>query len=150
MDVGPHDVAVTNAPGIPWCGHVPDWFESVVPGTVEALERADIVLGHRSSVGPVERFADRFDAVPVTVDVATPERMREAIDSVLPKSDLAVTLPYTDEGQSTVSWLYDAMTVSDVRYGGRIELDVSVPKDETTAVSRRIRDAGGTVRPDME
>jgi 50S ribosomal subunit-associated GTPase HflX len=40
--IGPHEVAVTDTPGA--VEELPEWFAGSVPGTVAALERADVVV----------------------------------------------------------------------------------------------------------
>lgn len=144
--VGPHDVAVTDVPGVCWDDGIPEWFETVTPGTVAALERADVVVGGRpSGTALLDHAAERFDADSVVVETAKQRALVTALADALPTVDIAATLPYSDEAQAAVSWLYDRTAVQDVTYDDRIELAVTASEATADAVARRLEDAGGQV-----
>ena len=141
--LGPHRLAVTETPALPWEGTLPEPFESVVPETIAALRRADFVVGHESGRAPVVHLVDRFDARLIVVESATPMAVQEAIGAALPVSRLHLTLPHGDPAQATLSWLYEVGVVSDVSYGEAITATVTVSRSRTDAVMRRIREVGG-------
>jgi hypothetical protein len=143
VGVGVHDIAATDIPAVPWTGRLPDWFVSVVPGATAALERADIVCSGTADLAAA--LADRFDATPVTVEHPTETAVRTALRSQLGTVDLDASLPYTDKGHATVSWLHDRTDVRAVAYEEHIDLSVRAPADGVDAIERRIRAADGRV-----
>lgn len=141
--LGVHRVAVTDIPAVPWLGHVPDWFEAVVPGAIAALERADIVC---STTRPLaETLATNFEATPVTVEQPTRAEVRQALTAHLGTVDIDVSFPYADEAHAAVSWLHDRTAVRSVAYEERIALSLTAPAAGVAAIERRIRDAGGRI-----
>ena len=144
--LGPRDVAVTDIPGVCWDDGIPEWFRTVVPGTVAVLERADVVLnGQLATTRFVEHAAEQFDASPVLVESAERDALVAALEGVLPTIRLAVTLPYSDDAQAAVSWLYDRSSVENITYDDHIEIAATVPQTAANEVTRRLEAAGGQV-----
>jgi len=143
--VGVHDVAVTELPAIPWEGEIPDWFEAVVPGSMAALQRAAIVCSANPTVA--ERLADRFDAQPVVVSRGDADAIRRALADCFQTVTVEASVPHTDVGYATVSWLYDHADVVERTYGDRIELTLTVSEGKLSAIERRVQDVGGRIVP---
>lgn len=141
--VGVHRIVATDIPAVPWPGHIPDWFEAVVPGAVAALERAEFVCSSTADLAGA--LADRFDATPVTAEQSTEAALRSALTTQFGTVDIDVSLPYADEAHAVVSWLHDRTAVRDIVYGERIELSVTAPERGVDAIERQIRDAGGRI-----
>ncbi|MXR51150.1 hypothetical protein GRX03_05955 [Halovenus sp. WSH3] len=146
--VGPHELAVTDTPGLFAGG--PEWLRTATPGTMAAVERADVVL----TVGDVGGLPGQSDFDGTRLRVPSrgfddpPEELRARLRSVLPTSELAVRLPYTDDGQAVLSWLYDRTSVRELEYGEDIYVRVECPETATESVERRVQQVGGSsVRP---
>ncbi len=149
-DIGPHEVAVTDTPG--FVAGQPEWFTAAVPGTMAAVERADILVvvesaNHRPSLA-IDDTA--FGGTVVwTQPPADGERaswrsqFRKEIAQALPTVRLTLTLPYGAE--SVLSRLYDETTVESVAYGEEIEADVAVPAGRSDRIEQAVEQAGGTV-----
>ena len=157
--VGPHEVALTDTPGL--VTGLPGWYTGVVPGTLAALEDASaaVVVGEQHD--PLGRCCrvveDRVDGplVPVLpgadgpvagldpVDGATPSAVRSRLTAVLPSSRLVLSLPYSDETHALVSRLHDRATVHTVEYGETVLLDIEVPAGRVDRLRRRVAELGG-------
>jgi len=143
--MGVHDVAVTDLPAIPWEGRIPDWFEAVVPGAMAALRRADVVCSASPAVA--ERLSDRFDARSVSVPRGDTDAIRSAIADCFQTATVEASVPHTDAGYATVSWLYDHADVVDRTDGDRIELTVTASEENRPVIERRMQDVGGRIAP---
>lgn len=149
-DIGPHEVAVTDTPGV--VAGQPEWFTAAVPGTMAVVERADILVvvksdNHRPSLA-IDDTA--FGGTMLwTQPPADGERaswrsqFREELAQTLPTVRLTLTLPYGAE--SVLSRLYDETTVESVAYGEEIEADVAVPAGRSDRIEQAVEQAGGTV-----
>ena len=139
--VGPHEVAVTDTPGL--VEGLPAWYTDAVPGTIAALEAADVVV----VVSEGERFRqldERFEATVVSVrEPVDVEAVRARLAAALPSARVELTLPHGDETQALVSWLYDTATVADITYGEGVTATVTVPVDRVTELERRVSRVGG-------
>jgi len=109
-------------------------WDRVEAPVVTVLNKADLLDD--------EELARRVDAVeylapnPVVVSAAEGENLDGLVARVkdeLPDWDReTVELPMSDEGMSTVSWLYDHAEVLDVEYGERIRVEFKA-RDEVIA-----------------
>jgi 50S ribosomal subunit-associated GTPase HflX len=142
IDVGPHEVAVSDTPGI--VASQPEWYTVAVPGTMAALERADVVV-----VVEDDHSLD-IDATVLRTQPAADgaleewrNRLTTELQDALPTTRLAITLPYGAE--SLVSTLYDETTVESIEYGDKIEATVAVPARRAESIERRVEEAGGSV-----
>ncbi|PSP80422.1 hypothetical protein BRC88_06905 [Halobacteriales archaeon QS_4_69_225] len=145
--VGPHTVAVTDAPGVIAAEGFPAWFADAVPGVVAALERADLVLC--SGVDPdglVAALAERFDGTHEAV-AATPEAVRARVTDVFGAADYVVRLPYGDDAQALLSELHESTAVADVIYGDAVTVRLTVSRSAAESLVRRVEAVGGTARP---
>jgi 50S ribosomal subunit-associated GTPase HflX len=148
--VGPAEVAVTDTPGL--AGELPAWFTAAVPGTMAAIERADllvVVTDADDEFSPnTVRNATAFDGTVVTIQ--SPERGQQVsqvtteLSRILPTTRLSVTLPYTDGAESLISRLYDEASVETVSYGERIEVEITVSETRRERIEGLIADEGGT------
>jgi 50S ribosomal subunit-associated GTPase HflX len=163
--IGPHEVAVTDTPGA--VEELPEWFAGSVPGTVAALERADVVVlvgsaGDAPALAALdEAVAGRSDAARLPalpagsapengwslepVDAGEPEAVRSRLAGLLETATLAVRLPYDDEAHALVSWLHDRTAVESVAYGDDIALTVTAPAGAAAELRRRVEAVGGEV-----
>lgn len=158
ITAGPHEVAVTDTPGLVEC--LPDWYVDVVPGTVAALEQSAVivVVGESPELTATFRRAlgERFDGTilqalapaaaaetPETVDRTATEAVRSRIAESLPSSRLDLSLPYTDDAHALVSWLHDRTAVRSLDYDDRIRVTVDVPAARTSDLRRRVDRVGG-------
>lgn len=154
--VGPHEVALTDTPGL--VAGLPDWYTGAAPGTLAALEDASaaVVVGERRD--PLERCCraveDRVDGplVPVLPGADGPVAGRDPVDgatvrsrlaAVLPSSRLALSLPYSDGTHALVSRLHDRATVHTVTYDETVLLDIEVPAGRVDRLRRRVAELGG-------
>ncbi|PSQ17420.1 hypothetical protein BRD02_03350 [Halobacteriales archaeon QS_8_69_73] len=145
--VGPHTVAVTDAPGVVAADGFPAWFADAVPGVVAALEQADLVLC--SGVDPdglVATLAERFDGTHEAV-AATPEAVRARVTDTFGAADYVVRLPYGDDAQALLSELHESAAVADVAYGDEVTVRLTVSRSAAESLVRRIEAVGGTARP---
>ncbi len=147
-DSGPHTLAVTDTPGVPGRGGLPDWLTAVVPGLVTALRRARcaLVVGEQQDAlsGAVAR---RFDITCQSLETATPAAVRTAVEDCLETVTYAVQLPYTDDAHALVSTLHDRATVSTVEYDSAIYLRLEASQAADSELRRRISAAGGESKP---
>jgi len=159
--IGTHEVAVTDTPAL--VAGAPEWLTAALPGTVAAIERADLLLvagasgSHNTEKllpttnfdGTVLTVASPEDDPDVTEQDTTvaaragrAEQIEAEIEDHLPTMTLAVTLPYTDEAEAMVSRLYDEATVKEIQYGERIRLSVTVPEESVDQLTGRIERIG--------
>jgi len=146
VDIGPHTVAVTETPGIPGDGGVPAYLEAVVAGTLEAVQRADLVVGVGTGVDPlVESLSDRTDAVRRRrSDI---DGIREAILGTLETAAYRLHLPYADATHALVAELHDDALVHDVAYDDEVVVRVEVSATAADSLIRRVDDVGGGAEP---
>jgi 50S ribosomal subunit-associated GTPase HflX len=154
--VGPHEVALTDTPGL--VAGLPDWYTGAVPGTLAVLDDASaaVVVGERRD--PLERCCraveDRVDGPLVLVlpgadgpvagrDPVDGATVRSRLAAVLPSSRLALSLPYGDETHALVSRLHDRATVHTVTYDETVLLDIEVPAGRVDRLRRRVAELGG-------
>jgi len=140
--VGPHEVAVTDTPGLV----EGSWYTDAVPGTLAALETADVLVVASETEGPARRLDGRFEGTVVPVGPSEPvdaDGVRTRIAAALPSARVELTLPYGDETQTLVSWLYDTVAVEDITYGERVTATVTVPADRVADLERRAGRVGG-------
>lgn len=153
IDLASYELAVTETPGL--IDSEAEWFVEAIPGTVAAVERADVVI----AVGETDRdavatLAPEFDGTILqsqrpnasgeTETESRGEQLRDDMRAVLPTARLTVSLPTTDDAQSLVSWLYERATVEEIEYGNEISLVIEAPGPAVEAIRRRIEEAGGT------
>ncbi|MFP4175416.1 MAG: GTPase, partial [Halobacteriales archaeon] len=112
-------------------------WERVEAPVVTVLNKADLLDD--------AELAQRVEAVeylapdPVVVSAAEDENLGELVARV--KDELpdwereTVELPMSDDGMSTVSWLYDSAEVLDVEYADRIRVEFKA-RDEVIAKAR--------------
>lgn len=137
--VGPHTVAITNTPGIPGTGGVPDWLQAVLPRLEVALDRAALVLGvGTGSASLREAVETRVSAACLRLDRPTPEAARTAISEQLNRRRYRLRLPYTDPAHALLADLHDTGVVHDVTYGDAIVADVTVAAPAADSLTRRV------------
>ena len=112
-------------------------WERVEAPVVTVLNKADLLTD--------DELAERVEAVeylapdPVVVSAAEDDNLDELVARV--KDELpdwkreTVELPMSDDGMSTVSWLYDRAEVLDVEYADRIRVEFKA-RDEIIAKAR--------------
>ena len=152
-EIGPHSVGVTVTPGLP-LGEA-EWVADAVPGTVAAIERAEVLLAVECADESVSLLPDgKFDGTiiecPAPEDPTNPEqrddwgtRLSAEIQSELPTIELAVSLPYSDEGHAMVSTLHEHAAVETVNYDETIQLVVESPASAAESLGRQIKASGG-------
>jgi hypothetical protein len=146
--VGPHTVAVTDAPGVPGDGGIPSWVESVLPGLMVAIERADLVLGVGDRSGALlDAVGERVDAPCRSMGDADPGAVRQAIARTLPTAAYRLRLPYADATHALVADLHDEARVHDVTYREDVVVDVDVSARAADRLARRVADIGGDATP---
>jgi len=112
-------------------------WKRVEAPVVTVLNKADLLTDEemRERVEAVEYLAPD----PVVVSASEGENLEELVARVkdeLPDWDRAsVELPMSDEGMSTVSWLYDEAEVLDVEYNDEIHVEFKA-RDEVIAKAR--------------
>jgi len=112
-------------------------WKRVEAPVVTVLNKADLLTDEemRERVEAVEYLAPD----PVVVSASEGENLDELVARVkneLPDWDRAsVELPMSDEGMSTVSWLYDEAEVLDVEYNDEIHVEFKA-RDEVIAKAR--------------
>jgi GTP-binding protein HflX len=165
LDPGP--VAVTVVPGL--VDGFPAWYREAVPGTVATVAQAQVVVLGTDTVPAVRetlrelrahteasvlvvttrgQTTDTFEGDSPAVTVLrdpTPDRLSEAVVSVLPTDRLTVTLPYTDDAHALVAWLHDNAAVETVEYDDAIAVTATTLSDATAELRRRVDSLGGTV-----
>lgn len=146
VDIGPHTVAVTETPGIPGDGGVPAYVETVAAGTLEAIERADLVVGVGAGTGSlVESLSGRTDAAcRRRSDV---DGIRETVLGTLDTAVYRLHLPYGDATHALVAELHDDALVRDVTYDDEVVVCVEVSAAAADALARRVDDLGGGAEP---
>ncbi len=132
-----YGIAATDTPGT--LGGLPEYYERVVPGTVAAVEAADVVVTDDPALetGAAARVTLGSDSETVRSQVAA------AIEAL--SVDVDVELPYTDDGRATSSWLHDIGTVRERAYGETIELRVALSAAALEQLQMRLAGADGTV-----
>jgi GTP-binding protein HflX len=161
----PGPVAVTRVPGL--VDGLPSWYRGAVPGTMAAVDRADLLVLGTDTVAPVAgtvRALRETTAAPcllvtggaggdhgavgaevrILSDPAA-DRLRETVVDSLPTSRLSVTLPYADDAHALVAWLHDNAAVDTVDYGDHITVTVTALPDTTEEIRRRVAALDGTV-----
>lgn len=156
VDIGPHAVAVTDTPGST-VGES-EWLAEVMPGTVAAIDRADILLAVGLSADieidallPVDEFEGTVVQCPEPADTGGVSdqsndwgaQITAAIRAELPTTRVAAALPYSDEAQALVSTLHEETTVESVSYGDEIRLLVEMPDSAVERLGRRIEQVDG-------
>ena len=142
--VGPHELAVTDTPGVPGADGLPEWLAEAVPGLLAALAEADCVLIVGPHRGPLrDAITDRFDADCRAVGTATADAARAALGAMFEAVELALELPYTDAAHALVSTLHDEGVVHEVAYEQAIYLRVEVSRSAVEEFERRVSDADG-------
>lgn len=145
-DVGPHTLAVTDVPGVPGDGGIPEWLTAAVPGLVTALDRASCVLIVGDPDGLAEAVRGRFDVTWRSVQ-PTEKAAHEALNDVFGTASFAVRLPYGDDTHALVSDLHDRAAVRDAEYDDAVRLHVEVPWTARDRWRRRVSAVGGEVEP---
>ena len=157
-EIGPHAVAVTDTPGS--IVGESEWLAEVMPGTAAAIERADILLavgrpadGEIDALLPVGEFEGAVVQCPEPANVGEGtdsdgrsdwrEQISEAIRAALPTTQVAISLPYSDEGHALVSTLHEETTVERVSYEDEIRLLVEMPDSAVEKLGRRIQELDG-------
>lgn len=132
-----YGIAATDTPGT--LGGLPEYYERVVPGTVAAVEAADVVVTDDPALetGTAARVTLGSDSETVRSQVAA------AIETL--SVDVDVELPYTDDGRATSSWLHDIGAVRERAYGETIELRVALSAAALEQLQTRLAGADGTV-----
>ena len=142
--VGPHELAVTDTPGVPGTDGLPEWLTEAVPGLLAALAEADCVLAVGPHRGPLrDAITDRFDTDCRAVSTSTADAARAAIGAVFETVELALELPYTDSTHALVSALHDEGVVHEVAYEQAIYVRVEVSRSAVEELERRVSDTGG-------
>ena len=146
--VGPHTVAVTDAPGVPGSGGLPEWLTAVVPGLSAALDEAGCVLGVGESQEPLLRaVAERFGVTCRSLDTPDPDTARAVLADLLESATYTVRLPYSDDTHALVSELHDRATVHATEYDDVVSLRVEVAREATDELRRRVSALGGELKP---
>ena len=155
--VDEHAVVVTDTPGT--LGGLPAWYERVVPGTVAAIETADVVVtddpeleleptdarrvslerGRGSESGAARLGPEGAGAV---------SALESQIGTALDDRSVAVEvqLPYTDDGRATSSWLHEVGSIEGRAYAEAIVLHVDLPRAALDELRTRIAGTAGTVQ----
>jgi hypothetical protein len=172
--VGGVPVAVT---GVALLSGLPAWYETVAPGAVAALDRADVVVlaagrvrrpaaGGGEETVSVERTVAAVRecvAAPVVVAgaggvpgewpdvsrVASVAAVRERVRALLPVTRLAVQLPYADDAHALVSWAHEVGAVERTEYEDAVRFVVRVRPTVAEELTRRVDRVGGEVVEDV-
>ncbi|PSP19967.1 hypothetical protein BRC62_01045, partial [Halobacteriales archaeon QH_10_67_13] len=133
-----YGIAATDTPGT--LGGLPEYYERVVPGTVAAVEAADVVVTDDPALetGTAARVTLGSDSETVRSQVAA------AIETL--SVDVDVELPYTEDGRATSSWLHDIGAVRERAYGDTIELRVALSAAALERLQTRLAGGDGIVR----
>jgi hypothetical protein len=146
--VGPHTVAVTDAPGVPGSDGLPGWLTEVIPGLSAALDEAACVLGVGEGHDTLLRtIAERFDTPCRSLDGVDATTARAVLGDVLESEEYAVRLPYGDDTQALVSELHDRATVHATEYDDAVYVHVEVARSATDELRRRVSAVGGELEP---
>ena len=142
--VGPHTVAVTDTPGIPGTGGVPDWLQTVLPGLEVALDRAALVLGVGAGAASlIEALEPRVSALCRHLGTATTAALRDTVNAVLDRRRYRLRLPYTDPAHALLAELHDTGVVHDVTYDDTIVADLTVAATAADSLTRRVETIEG-------
>ncbi len=145
--VGPHTVAVTDAPGVPGNDGLPGWLTEAVPGLPAALNGAACVLVLEEGDDSLrEAVAERFDAPCRSLDAPDPATARGVLDGLLETATCVVKLPYGDDAHALVAELHDRATVHAIEYDDAIHVRVEVARTASDELRRRVSAAGGEVK----
>lgn len=145
-DIGPHTVAVTETPGIPGDGAVPAYVEAVAAGTLEAIERADLVVGVGAGTGSlVESLSDQTDAA--CRRCSDIDEIRDTVLGTLDTVAYRLRLPYGDATHALVAELHDDALVREVAYDDDVVVRVEVSAAAADTLTRRVDDIGGGTEP---
>jgi 50S ribosomal subunit-associated GTPase HflX len=146
--VGPHTVAVTDAPGVPGSGGLPGWLTGAVPGLPAALDEATCVLVLEEGDDSLrEAVAERFDAPCRSIDAPDAATARGVLDGLLETATYAVRLPYGDDAHALVSELHDRATVHAIEYDDAMYARIEVARTASDELRRRVSAVGGEVKP---
>jgi YD repeat-containing protein len=146
--VGPHTVAVTDGPGVPGDGGLPEWLTEVVPGLSVALDKAAAVLGMGDGHDALLRaVGERFDVTCRSLDAPDPTAARSVLADVLESATYAVRLPYGDDAHALVSELHDRATVHATEYDDAVYLRVEVARGAVDELRRRVSAVDGELKP---
>jgi GTP-binding protein HflX len=117
---------------------------------ITALNKSD--LADPGSLDEVKRAIAHLAPHPVTISAKAGtglDALKDAIASYLPRWSAAeITLPYTEEGISALSWLHEVAIVRDVDYescgdGRCIRVALDAREAVLRQLSRRMAAAGG-------
>jgi len=164
--IDPHEVAVTRL--TPLITDVPTWYERVIAGTFKMLTQADVVvIAGIDDHTHTDNESTDDTATPLMSIISTVEQhcrdnteilartseskndtdsIRADVAAELPDTRLIVSLPYTDDAQATVSWLYDNTTVESITYDERITITVRAAVSQRDAVQRAVTAVDGSIR----
>lgn len=152
---GPHEVAVTDTPGL--VEGLPDWYVEAVPGTITALEQSAVIVVVGDSTADFRgALRERFDGTvlravtpaaaaetPETVDRTATGAVLSRVAQALPSSRVDLSLPYSDDAHALVSWVHDRTAVQSLDYDDRIRLTVDAPAARTPDLRQRVDRVGG-------
>ena len=149
LTLGPQEVAITDTPGL--VAGQPAWYTEVIPRTMAAIRRADVLFVARSDDEQSLDIEDTgFDGTVLRTRVPPEgdeqswrEQLRGELQQALPTVRLDISLPYGAE--SLLSRLYDETSVESVEYGEEIEAKVVVSARRADSIERAVEQAGGTV-----
>lgn len=129
----------------------PEWYRTVLQGTVTVLEQATIlvvdtaqtaqaVIKYANPTGIVSYSDTASDNVAnITCRAASSsDELQSAITALLPTVTVEVTLPYTDQGQQLRSKLYDIGAVQDITYGDRMHIIGELPEHQGSQYRREV------------
>lgn len=164
--IGPHEVAVTRV--TPFITDIPPWYERVIAGTLTILNQADVIAiaeANNRSHTDIEP-ANNIKRLPMNIQQqckddaeillwagesnTDDDSIRADIAAELPDTQVTISLPYTDDAQATVSWLYNNTTVESISYDERIVLTVRVAVTQNDAVQRAVTTVDGTIQDGEE
>ena len=155
--VDEHAVVVTDTPGT--LGGLPAWYERVVPGTVAAIETADLVVTDdpELELGPTDatrvslergRGSESGAARLGPEGAGAVSALESQIGTALDARSVAVEvqLPYTDDGRATSSWLHEVGSIEGRTYAEAIVLHVDLSRAALDELRTRIAGTAGTVQ----
>ena len=145
--VGPHQLAVTDTPGIPGASGLPEWLLEVIPGTSAALETATCVLGVGEGCDRLlQTVTERFETPCRSIKSADATVARTILDEFLDTATYAIQVPYGDDAHALVSELHDRATVHAVEYDDAIYLRVEVSQMAVDELCRRVHAVNGDLK----
>ncbi len=148
MELGPHTLAVTDTPGVPGTGGLPEPLTEAVPGLAAALEQAPYVLGVGTHCeGLRTAVSEQFGTTWHSVSTAAPLPARDALRESVDTAGYAIQLPYEDDAHALVSYLHDSATVHTTEYDDAIHLRVEVAQAATGELRRRVSAVDGEIVP---